>query len=295
LTVLAFAAAVSLLGLEGCARSALAHSRPSQIRLAVFPPDDAQQATTLYDPMVKHLEKDLGLPVKLVFASDYSGVIEAMHTGKAEIGAFGPLSYVIARKEAGAEAFAAGVGKTGNGIYHALIMVRSDSPYHSLKDLKGKKIALVDPASTSGSLMPHYMTRQETGVDLEDWFGQVTYAGTHPSALKALAVGSVDAAGVEEKLAERMEDAGMIPKNSVREILRSADLPPSPWAYRKNLDPALREKIKASFLAMPPRTAEHSKYGSVDHYRTVSEDEYTLVQQLLDESKLKRDEILKKH
>lgn len=289
---LALLVAVSLATLAALLLGGCGHKK--EFRVAVFPPDDAAAAALRYESLRTQLQKALGMPVKIIYSSDYSGVIEALRTKKVELGEFGPLSYVLAKREADAEPCAAPVGKTGDGVYHAVFLVKSDSPYHSLKDLKGKRIALVDPASTSGSLMPHYYVRQETGMDLEDYFGKpnVTYAGTHPAAILALSQGTVDVCGVEWKLDQMMMDKGQIPQGSVRIIWTSPDLPPSPWCYRNDLNPALKEKIKQCLLGM--HDVQYDKYARVDHFREVATSEYDLVEKLVDELKVKRDQILHK-
>lgn len=264
-----------------------------KFRFAVFPTDDGKPVDITYEPIRAGLEKKLGVPVSLVKVSDYSAVIQALKGRKIEMGLFGPLSYVLAKREANAEAFVAGVGIKGNGTYHSLLMVKSDSPYKSLNDLKGKRIALVDPASASGSLLPHYMTLKEKGEELESYFSKVDYAGTHPAALLEVVNGTVDVAGVEEDLDTRMMDAGEIPKGSVREIMRSGDLPPSPMAYRKDLDPEVKKKLQEFFLALPPRP-DAKGVIQVHHYRIVKESEYALIEELLDKLKVSRDSILKK-
>jgi phosphonate transport system substrate-binding protein len=280
-------------GTESAKGAEGAPAKLEKFRFAVFPTDDGIPVETTYEPVRAKLEKDLGIPVSIVRVSDYSAVIEALRGKKVELGFFGPLSYVLAKREANAEAFAAGVGKTGNGVYHSTFMVKTDSPYHKLEDLKGKRIALVDPASTSGSLLPHYIILTKMGMELETYFSKVDYAGTHPAALKEVANGTVDVAGVEDELAPRMEQAGLIPKNSVREIFRSEDLPPSPIAYRKDMEPEIKKKVLDSFLSMPPSQPIKGVIA-VDHYRKVDEQEYALVESLLDKLKVSRDAVLKK-
>lgn len=239
------------------------------------------------------MQKNLGIPVKLIPASDYSAVIEAMRTKKAEIGFFGPLSYVLATKEAGVEAFAAAAPKGGDGSYHSIITVLSKSPYKTWADLKGKRIALVDPASTSGSLMPHLMVLQATGMELEKYFSKVLYCGTHPGALKALVNGTVDVAAVEERLSDVMEQKGLIPVGSVRELTRSEVLPPSPFAFRTDMDPQLKEKIRAAVLAIKDLPLNTSNID-MDHCRPISDADYKVVADLVDKLKLQRDKILSK-
>ena len=50
-----------------------------------------------------YLEKELGVPVRIIEGSDYATVIEAMKTGKVDFANTGAFSYCIAAAKAGAE------------------------------------------------------------------------------------------------------------------------------------------------------------------------------------------------
>lgn len=284
-------AALILCGCGGSARHDGA--QPTELRLAIIPSDDGHSALSSSENMKNALEAAIGIKIKLIKAADYSGVIEACKTKKAELGFFGPLSYVLAHREAKVELVAAYVGRTGNGTYHSIITVAANSPFKSWSDLKGKKIALVDPASTSGSLMPHLMVKRATGDDLEQYFSKVIYCGSHPATLKALVNRTVDVAAVEERLAEAMVKAGQIPAGSVRELFRSSELPPSPLAMRSDLDPELKRRIKSAAISIKQIPGPASNSGP-RHFRRVDHSEYLVVEQMLDELKLQRDKVLSK-
>jgi phosphonate transport system substrate-binding protein len=72
-------------------------------------------------------------------------------------------------------------------------MVRSSSPYRTLADLKGKKIAFVDFNSTSGYIFPRRAMRNQ-GIDPDNFFGDAIMAGGATQAAMALVNGRVDAA-----------------------------------------------------------------------------------------------------
>lgn len=100
-------------------------------------------------------EKKIGQPIKVFTATDYTGVIEAMRKKRVDIAFFGPLSYVLAEKKAGAEAFAVGVRKsTGKSTYCSIFVVPGDSPAQSLTDLAGKSVTLHSACSTTIRLLP---------------------------------------------------------------------------------------------------------------------------------------------
>ncbi|MDO9168346.1 MAG: phosphate/phosphite/phosphonate ABC transporter substrate-binding protein, partial [Methylobacter sp.] len=163
--------------------------------MGLIPAENNEEMIQKFEPMRQYLELKTGEPVKVFTATDYSGVIEGMKKGRVDIAWFGPLAYVLAEKEANAEAFAVGVrSDTGLSTYRSLFVVPEDSEVKSIADLKGKSVAFVDPASTSGGLIPTYLVKQATGQMPKEFFGEFTYAGSHDAAEMAVKNKSVDAA-----------------------------------------------------------------------------------------------------
>jgi phosphate/phosphite/phosphonate ABC transporter binding protein len=102
------------------------------------------------------LEKQTGKKIVFQDATSYAAVIKAMRAGKADVGFFGPDSYVTA-KDTGVSldvVAAAVVTKTGPATYQSYGIVKADSPIKSRKDCRGKKVCFAGPDSTSGYLYP---------------------------------------------------------------------------------------------------------------------------------------------
>ena len=109
--------------------------------------------------MRKYLQEQLHMPVEVVTVQGYAPTIEAMRANKVDIAGFGALAYIIAAKNAGAEAITAYGNADGSlGGYRSVIAVPKNSPIHTVEDLKAHAKDLVfafsDPASTSGNLYP---------------------------------------------------------------------------------------------------------------------------------------------
>jgi phosphonate transport system substrate-binding protein len=72
---------------------------------------------------------------------------------------------------------------TGAHGYHSVVVVKADSPYQTLDDLKGKSFAFADPDSTSGYLIPDYSFRQKLGGNVDNqynhFFSSITFSGGH--------------------------------------------------------------------------------------------------------------------
>jgi len=72
---------------------------PKELTFALLSTESAPEVTRRWEPILAQLEKDLGVKVKHVMASDYRGTIEALKFKKAEIGHLGPKSYVEATND----------------------------------------------------------------------------------------------------------------------------------------------------------------------------------------------------
>ena len=137
----------------------------------------------------------VGVPVRVTVASDYAAVIEAMRNRTADLAFVHPAGYVLASREAKAVIVAKNVwhGKT---TFSARFYVRKDSGLTKLEDLRGKSIAFVDPASSSGYVYPMVMLIQRGLVknrDPKTFFRETVFAGSHDASMRALLNGHVDA------------------------------------------------------------------------------------------------------
>lgn len=264
------------------------------LTLGLIPAENNEEMIQKFEPMRQYLEQKTGEPIKVFTATDYTGVIEAMKKGRIDIAWFGPLSYVLAEREANAEAFAVGVrSDTGLSTYRSIFVVPEGSKVQSIQDLKGKSVAFVDPASTSGSLIPTYLVKQATGMMPKEFFGQFTYAGSHDAAEMAVKNKSVDAAADNDITYDKMLKKGLITEQSNRVLLKSDPLPGSPLTYRKDLPEDTKRKIRDAILNAHKEMAKVTGYGELSQYVAATPAEYQKIRDLVSELGLVREQMLK--
>ena len=216
------------------------------LRIGLIPSEDAQSMIESSKQVLDQLQAQLGMPVKPFVATDYNGVIEALRSKKLDVAYLGPFSYVLANKVAGAEAFAVAVTrKTGKSAYHSLIISRADSPIKSLADLKGHTFAFVDPSSASGHLFPKAGLEQ-AGYKPESTFSRMIFSGSHDASILAVANRKVDAAAVADRILATAVAQGSVKQDELQVVWTSPDIPESPMVWRKDLDPALKQKLAAA-------------------------------------------------
>ena len=274
----------SLVGATGAASA-------RDLVMGLIPAENNEEMIKTFEPMRAYMEKKLHMKVKLYTATDYVGVIEAMKKKRVDVAWFGPLSYYLAEMEAGAEAFAVGIRQGSDShTYKSLLITPCDSGYKRIMDLKGKNVAFVDPASTSGGLMPSYMVKKATGQMPQEFFGKFTYTGSHDAAELAVKNKIVDAAADNDITYPRMLAKGLITKESNCILAESSPLPGPPLVYRSDLPKKLKAEIKDAILNAH-KHIQVTGYGSLSHYVAVSQKDYQVVRDMVKELGLKKEQL----
>src|SRR5499425_3738236 len=110
---------------------------PKEVTFGLLSPENAAEITRRWAPILAQLEKDLGVKVKSVTATDYRGTIEALKFKKAELGHLGPKSYVEASNNnyANVEPIAQLQLANGSLGYRSCLIVHSDSDIFGPEDI----------------------------------------------------------------------------------------------------------------------------------------------------------------
>jgi len=257
-------AAVAAMGLASAASAQSWKEKYKEIVFAAVPDENASGMADRYAPLMTYLSKELGVKVTLRVAQDYAAVIEGQKTDQIHIAQYGPASYARAYMiGAKIEPFGMQVNADGGKGYHAVLYVKKDAPYKKIEDLKGKNLGLVDPNSTSGNNVPRF-EMNKMGINPEQYFGKVVYAGSHENAVIAVQQGTVDGAwnwwnDEQESNLLRMDRKGMVKAADFRIIYTSAKIVNSPVAYLTNLPEDFKKAIRDAMFAFDKKDPEGFK------------------------------------
>ncbi|MDH0868162.1 phosphonate ABC transporter substrate-binding protein [Mitsuaria sp. GD03876] len=233
----------ALATLAGIAAATPAFAQQQALTIGLIPAEDSQAMIESSRQVLDALQQQLGMPVKPFVATDYNGVIEALRSKKLDVAYLGPFSYVLASSVANVEAFSVAVTKkTGQSAYKSVILARKDSGLHDIAGLKGRNFAFVDPSSASGHLFPK-AGLQQAGIDPDALFGRVVFSGSHDASILAVANKKVDAAAVADRIFASAVAKGQVRQDDFVVLWSSKPIPESPMVWRKDLDPALKEKL----------------------------------------------------
>jgi phosphonate transport system substrate-binding protein len=243
----AAALAAASLALPAAAQSLNDGSKERPYRVVLVPADGGTQDGTRADfqPLFNAVARMTGRHFNLTVAQSYAAATEAMCTGVAEIGWFGPVSYLQTKARGCAELLAVDV-LAGESVYYAGLFTRKSSAVKGLADVKGRSVAFGDVNSTSSFTFPVAMLL-EAGVRVPEDLGKVRLAGSHANSLKALEQGQVDVAAASFDSFEKAVRQGALKAEEFGVVSKSMPIPNPPLAMHPRLPGEAKKTLRDAF------------------------------------------------
>jgi phosphonate transport system substrate-binding protein len=259
---------------------------PAKLVLGMVPSREANVIVDNLTQIAEIMTVKLGIPVETFVSTNFVGLVEAMGTGRVDIGLFGPAALVQAMDVHGAKVILASV-RRGSTAYRAQFNVRCDSGITEVEQLRGKTIAWVDPGSASGYQFPYVSLKTTHGIDPESEMTQI-FAGSHDAVALAVYNGDVDVgltfggspgSDGRETILNDYPDA-----LDVLCIVGYSDWIPNDGAVvRQGLDPELVESITVALFEIP-QTDEGREITStlfnVTEFARIEADAYNIVREV---------------
>ena len=101
--------------------------------------------------------------------------------------------------------------------YNLIVIVKANSPYKTLADLKGKKVAHTSPSSNSGHLAPLALFPKEGLTPDKDY--KIIFSGKHDQSVMGVNSGDYDAGAVASDVFHRMAERGRVKEADFRIIV----------------------------------------------------------------------------
>jgi len=218
---------------------------PSTIVFTYTPVEDPAVYENIFKPFTTYLAKCLDKKVVFYQVQSNAAEIEAMRSGRLHVAGFstGPTAFAV--NLAGAIPFAVkGTEKEFQG-YNLIVIVKANSPYQKLADLKGKKVAHTSPSSNSGHLAPVALFPKEGLTPDKDY--KIIFSGKHDQSVMGVNSGDYDAAAVASDVFHRMAERGQVKESDFRILYRSQKFPTSSFAYAHDLEPKVADKLLSCF------------------------------------------------
>ena len=204
-------------------------------------------------PLVKFLEKALGMKVEFTPVTDYAASVEALANKQVDLAWYGGFTFVQANVRSGGKAVPL-VQREEDEKFRS-VFITSDPAIKSLADLKGKNVSFGAQSSTSGHLMPRSFLLQ-ANIDPDKDFKRVAYSGAHDATIAAVSAGKVEAGALNISVWEKFVADGKVDTNKVKVFYTTPGYFDYNWTVHADMPVAQREKLTKAFLSLDRNTAE---------------------------------------
>ena len=239
------------LALAACnQKPSTAGSNPKELVFSILPAESQANMQTMWQPLIDDMSASIGVKVKPFFATNYTSLVEAMRFNQIQAGWFSADPALEAVNRSNGEVLGRVVDAGGDASYESVLIARKGAGITVDKVLAcGKKynFGIGDSSSTSGTLAPMTYLFDPRGIEPANCFKTVRSA-QHQANFLSVATGVLDVAtnntvGLAFYKDERPDLAAKI-----EVIWKSPPLPESSVVVRKDVDPALKEKLRQFFL-----------------------------------------------
>lgn len=248
--------------------------------IGLIPEVDIFAQKKRYEPLACYLSSKLDINVELKILSRYGNVIDNFVSEGMDAAFFGSFTGALALKKLGVIPLVRPEGGDGVSTYYGMIFARKDSAIKTAADMKGKRFACVDKATTAGWLLPLHFFKEIGITDFGSWFGEVYFAGTHEDAIYDVLNRDADMGAAKNTVFYRFAAQDSRVKNELEILATSPRIPENGLAVRSGYDKNMLIRLKKVLLDMerdPAGQGVLKKFGAARFIETHAADYQVVV------------------
>ncbi|MBI4691760.1 MAG: phosphate/phosphite/phosphonate ABC transporter substrate-binding protein [Nitrospirae bacterium] len=221
-----------------------------ELLIGLIPEQNIFRQMDRYRPLAAYLSEKTGLKVRLTILSKYGDIVERFKSRHLDGAFFGALTGTMAIIKLGVEPIARPVNQNGTSSVRSYIFVRADSKIDSVKDMNGKRAVFVDRATVTGYLFAAAFLRENGVNDIEKYFTEYFFTGSHDSAIYSVLDNRADIGSAQNTFFNVLVSKDPTIKRELRIIARSEEFPETTLCMRKNISPGIKNSLTNTLLNM---------------------------------------------
>ena len=250
--------------------------RPEKtILIGLIPEQNIFKQIERYEPLADYLSGKTGTRINLKILPRYGNIINNFRSMGLDGAFFGSFTYALAHETLGVSVIARPVATDNTSTYYGMIFVRKDSGIRTIADMKGKRFAFVDKATTAGYLLPLEYFHKHGVKNFRKYFRETYFTGTHEDAILDVLFGKTDVGAAKNTVFQRMSEKDRRIRRELVVLERSPDVPENGLALKKDIEETLRERFRAALLAMhddPEGKIILERFGAIKFIPTTNRD-----------------------
>ncbi len=249
--------------------------RREKLVVGLIPELNIFQQKARFRLLGEYLGRKIGVPVELTILSRYGNILESFEAGRMDGAFFGSFTGALAIERLGVVPLARPVNLDGTSTYHGFLFVRRDSKIRTVEEMRGKRMAFVDRATTAGYLFPLAWMRERGVKGPEGFFSEFYFTGSHDAAIAAVLDGKADAGAAKHSVWDRVRRVNPRVESELLVLAESARVPSNGLCVRKEMEPDLREALRRALLDLegdPEGAKVLAEFGAIRFIETTARD-----------------------
>jgi phosphonate transport system substrate-binding protein len=218
--------------------------------IGLIPEENIFRQVVKYRPLSSYLKEKLGIEVKFAILSQYGDVINRFVSRNLDGAMFGSFASVLANNKLGIEPLVRPVGLDGSSTVEGYIIVRKDSGIKSIEDLRGKRAVFVDKVTATGYIFPRAYLWENGIRDMEGFFSEYYFTGSHESIVYAVLDRRADVGAVKSRIFKRLIEKDPIIEEEIYILARSQPLPDTTLCIGNDISDDLKARLKGVLINM---------------------------------------------
>ena len=227
-----------------------ADSHRQKLVIGVLPEMNVFKQKQRFALLGDYLSKKTDVDVEFTILSRYGNIIERFTAEKMDGAFFGSFTGALALKKLDVVPLARPVNLDGSSTYHGYLFTRRDSGIKTVADMKGKKMAYVEKATTAGYIFPLVYLKEHGVTDIDHFFSETFFTGSHDAAINAVLTRKADLGAAKHSIYDRLRQTDPRIDKELVILAESPRVPSNGLLVRNSLTEPLKSKLKSVLLGL---------------------------------------------
>jgi phosphonate transport system substrate-binding protein len=226
------------------------YGRGEELLIGIEPEHNIFDQMRSYRKLADYLSEKLEVKIRLTIMSRYGEALQRFESRRLSGAFLNSYTTSMVIRELDLEPVVRKVKLNGEAVTYSYIVVRADSGIRKVADMRMKRFAFVDPATTEGYLFPLAFLKGNGIDDLTTFLEGYYFTGSHTSAVFAVLDGRADIGAVKETVYNKVVSGDATIGRELVVIKKSPPIPETTLCLSKEISSELRARITTTMLEM---------------------------------------------
>lgn len=221
-----------------------------ELVIGLIPEMNVFEQVQRYQKLADYIAAQLEIPVRLTMLSRYGNIVDRIVNQDVDAAFLGSFTGALASAQLGWIPLARPINLDDSSTYWGYLFVRQDSGIQEVSQMKQRRMAFVERATTAGYVYPIAYFRQNGVPDVGTFFSEVQFWGSHDSAILAVLEGRADVGAAKNTIWERLSQENPRINAELQILATSPKVPSNGLLVAPRVDAGIREQLLGVLVAL---------------------------------------------